>query len=63
MTSSMNAKAKRLINLDVDQQTLTSIHAHCRAVGCDVDQLVTSLLRDYVREHSWLLDHSESQAA
>jgi hypothetical protein len=59
----MNTKSARVINLDVDQHTLECIRVLCLSSGCDVDQLVGSLLENYVREQSWRLDHQDFRAA
>ena len=59
----MNSKVSRVINLEVDRETLLNIQAICRDNRCNFDQLVCSLLSDYVSEQSWRLDESDRQAA
>jgi hypothetical protein len=59
----MYGKASRVVSFEVDEAMLDEIRRTCYAQGVGLDQLVTSLLNDYVNEQATLQDWSDCQAA
>jgi hypothetical protein len=59
----MYGKASRVVSFEVDEAMLDEIRRTCYGQGVGLDQLVTSLLNDYVNEQATAQDWSDYQAA